>query len=172
MHSAVTSIEVAEACMWHVHVKKLRSLSWADNELIVTFLITATRFFKSLRQRYVSGRNEPSGVKTVFNHGPWLLYSEIKVLSNWTMYHVPSSTILSVGTRFLTLKTSYRCGSDIWVVARLCCRSQYDAKRIVIASIRVAFWQRYTYHKTRYRYQSDTYRYNRVTMYKDLNSNN
>ena len=72
----------------------------------------------------------------------------------------------------LTLKTPYRCGSDIWVVARLCCRAQYDVKRIVIASIRVALWQRYTYHKTRYRYQSDTYRYNRVTMYKDLNSNN
>ena len=71
-----------------------------------------------------------------------------------------------------TLKTPYRCGSDIWVVARLCCRSQYDAKRIVVASIRVELWQRYTYHKTGYRYQSDTYRYNRVTMYKDFNSNN
>ena len=23
----------------------------------------------------------------------------------------------------LTLKTPYRCGSDIWVVVRLCCRS-------------------------------------------------
>ena len=71
-----------------------------------------------------------------------------------------------------SLKTPYRCGSDIWVVARLCCRSQYDARRIVVASIRVALWRRYTYHKTGYRYQSDTYRYNRVTMYKDLNSNN
>ena len=70
-----------------------------------------------------------------------------------------------------TLKTPYRCGSDIWVVARLWCRSQYDTKRIVVASIRVAIWQRYTY-KTRYRYQSDTYRYNRFTMYKDLNCNN
>ena len=54
------------------------------------------------------------------------------------------------------MKTPYRCGSDIGVVARLCCRSQYDAKRIVVASIRLALWQRYTYHKTRYRYQSDT----------------
>ena len=32
-------------------------------------------------------------------------------------------------------------------------------QRILVASIRVALWQRYTYHKTRYRYQSDTYRY-------------
>ena len=45
-------------------------------------------------------------------------------------------------------------------------------QRIVVASIRVALWQRYTYHKSRYRYQSDAYRYQSDTMYKDRDSNN
>ena len=52
-----------------VHVNKLRSLIWADNELNVTFLVTATRFFKLLRQRYASGRNEPICAKTFLTMG-------------------------------------------------------------------------------------------------------
>ena len=42
-----------------------------------------------------------------FNHGPWLMYSEMKILGNWTMYHVPSATILAVVTRFLSTMNQY-----------------------------------------------------------------
>ena len=45
--------------------------------------------------------------KDSFNHGPWSLYSEMKILSNWTMHHVPSATILAVGTGFLNATNQY-----------------------------------------------------------------
>ena len=66
-----------------------------------------TRFFKSLRQRYGQWAQRALLCKDIWNHGPWLMYSEVKILSNWTMYHVPSATILAVGTRFLSTMNQY-----------------------------------------------------------------
>ena len=45
--------------------------------------------------------------KDSFNRGRWLLYSEMKILSTWTMYHLPSATILAVGTKFLSTTNEY-----------------------------------------------------------------
>ena len=45
--------------------------------------------------------------KDSFNHGPRLLHSEMKILSNWTMHHVPSATILAVGTKFHSTTNQY-----------------------------------------------------------------
>ena len=45
--------------------------------------------------------------KDSFNHRPWLLYPEMKILSNWTMHHVPSAMILAVATRFLNTTNQY-----------------------------------------------------------------
>ena len=51
---------------------------------------------------WLSARLSP---RLVFLRG--LLYSEMNILSNWTMYHVPSATILAVGTRFLSTTNQY-----------------------------------------------------------------
>ena len=95
------SVHVTRACKQAL----LAQLSWQWAER--NFTGYSNQIFQVAERKLSQWAQRALLCKDSFNHGLWLLYSEIKILSNWTMHHVPSATILAVGTRFLSTTNKY-----------------------------------------------------------------